>query len=168
LRKFTSFRQRFFIFSLSQTEMSDRPKRIVQQKDKTKEKDNKDEPVDKNTPQKSTQQSTMLPTPESKASSSRMLLVETVQEKEKESKDEPTQTLQEDELSQALGTLKRKQEEDDGLLILQEKVKILKLAKEITGQTDATTNSNEFNFRLSKISKMLTFYPPDAQEERTP
>ena len=58
--------------------MSDRPKRLVQQKDKTKEKD---------------------------------------------SKDEPTQTLQEDELSQALGTLKRKQQEDDGLLILQEKVK---------------------------------------------
>jgi hypothetical protein len=122
--------------------------------------------VDKNTPQKSTQQSTMLTTPEPKTSSSRMLLVETVQEKD--SKDEPTQTLQEDELSQALGTLKRKQEEDDGLLILQEKLKILKLAKEITGQTDAATNSNEFNFRLSKISKMLTFYPPDAQEEQTP
>jgi hypothetical protein len=154
--------------------MSDRPKRLGQQKDKTKEKDSKDEPVEKNTPQKSTQQSTMLPTPESKTSSSsnqsssRVLLVETVQEKEKDSKDEPTQTLQEDELSQALGTLKRKQQEDDGLLILQEKVKILKLAKEITGQTEPATNSNEFNFRLSKISKMLTFYPPDAQEEQTP
>lgn len=64
-------------------------------------------------------------------------------------------------------SLKRKQN-DEGLLILQEKVKILKLAKEMTGNTEPAANSDEFNFRLSKISKILTFYPPDKEEEIIP
>lgn len=68
------------------------------------------------------------------------------------------------EISRALGTLKRKQQEEDGLLILQEKAKILKMAQEMIDVTD----SSEFNFRLAKISKMLTFYKPDEQEERLP
>lgn len=75
--------------------------------------------------------------------------------------------VKQDELHQALGTIKRKQN-DDGLLILNEKVKILKLAKDLTGATSPATTSSEFNFRLSKISKILSFYTPDKLEEKIP
>lgn len=94
--------------------------------------------------------------------------LEIVQPKEIGKEDAPTGTLQEDELSQALATLKRKQNDDDGLSILQTKVKILKLAKEFAGTTKPAKNSNEFNFRMSKISKILTFYVPDKQEDLLP
>jgi hypothetical protein len=153
--------------------MSDRkskPRAVKDDKGKEKEKytedDIKDTPPaqEKIQSKKSTPPAT-LPTSSTNESSINKLIIDT---------DEPKQVLnmekavKQDELNQALGTLKRKQNDDEGLLILQEKVKILKLAKEMTGTTEPATNSNEFNFRLSKISKILTFYPPDKEEERIP
>jgi hypothetical protein len=128
--------------------MSDRPKRLGQQKDKTKEKDSKDEPVDKNTPQKSTQQSIMLPTPESKTSTEESRNIQAGSEVAGQSNNEQEVTTR---------LVKRKGIDDDYLAIMENKYKTLKLLTDAAGSHEdvGTPRGREYTYRISKLSNAI-------------
>jgi hypothetical protein len=161
--------------------MGERPKRIIKEKQKEKEYDDDAN----NNPDKQNEAAKLdeLPTPTSikgkDFSKSKLIIVptktKTIQALRTEETEEQISSHNEQikvdstdpALEQALNILKRKQidTEHNGLLILQEKAKIVKMVTDKVMDCPTGSTTKQYNLRVAKFCDMVTslsVYPPNS------